>query len=68
MNEASQDTPCSWYLAEEKRTENTLNHLRNMLGTFLAEKSTMYHFMEGYLWGIKAMWRKIEEQDPKRNK
>jgi hypothetical protein len=52
---------CDWYLEESKKCEETLSHMRNILGTFAIETNTTYHKLEGYLMGVRAMYRKFEE-------
>lgn len=53
--------PTGWFLEEEKKTEEAINHLRNVLGTYECETNTTYARLEGYLSGIKAMHRKFDD-------
>lgn len=52
---------CGWFLEETDKTEKLLNHMRNTLGTFQTERSTTYSWFEGYLAGVRSMYRKTEE-------
>lgn len=51
----------NWFLNETDRCERTLNHMRSIFGTFRTERDTTYAFIEGYLAGIKSMYRRVEE-------
>ncbi len=54
-----------WYLEEEKKTEATLAHMRLVLGTFEFDQNTTCAELTGYLKGLKALYRKWEDQpDP----
>lgn len=52
---------CAWYLEEEKKTEDAINHIRNVRGTFETDRNVTYHWLEGYLAGLKRMYRKFED-------
>ena len=47
-----------WLLEEEKRTEDTLNQMRHVRGTFNTERNVTFGFFEGYLSAIKMIMRR----------
>lgn len=51
----------NWFLEESDKTERTLNFMRHTLGTFNTERNVTYAWFEGYLAGLKSMYRRVEE-------
>lgn len=51
----------NWFLEECDKTEKALNHMRRVLGTFNTDRNVTYAYLEGYLSGIKSMYRRVEE-------
>lgn len=68
QNQEMQLNPCGWFLEQEKKTEQLLNHMRHTRGTFHTEKDVSYAFYEGYLAGLKSMYRKFEEMPIEKRK
>lgn len=58
--EAVQLNLCAWFLEEEKKTEACINQMRRILGTFITDRDHTFGFIEGYLAGIKTMYREYE--------
>lgn len=52
---------CAWFLEEERRAEAALSFLRQALGTYETDRNTTYAFVDGYLSGIRRMYRRSEE-------
>lgn len=64
MSEAVQLNSCAWFLEQRVMCEKTLICLREALGTYRCETDKTYSFMEGYLSGLVAMYRKMEDDQP----
>ena len=61
MSDAVQLNSTGWFIEEERKTEDAINHIRNVLGTFKCEQDPAYHFLIGYLNGLKRMYAKFED-------
>jgi hypothetical protein len=50
-----------WFIEQEKKTEELLNHMRHTRGTFHTDSCKTFAWYEGYKAGITAMYRKFED-------
>ena len=52
----------AWYIDQINKSQQMMHHMEQVLGTFKAERSIMYHFMDGYVQGLEMLYRKMEEE------
>lgn len=60
--QAVQLNAANWFIEEQHKTEDAINHIRKILGTYAAKENLTVQYLEGYLSGVRVMYRILEER------